>query len=100
MDTNILSQLNWRHILVAGIAYFALGALWYGPLFSKKWIAYQNINMNDPNARKGVAGIMITSLVWMLVATVGLAILAQRLGLQEAISGVKLGLLTGICFSA
>ena len=31
--------LNWWAILVATAAAFALGALWYGPLFGKAWVA-------------------------------------------------------------
>ena len=56
--------------------------------------------MNDPNAKKGVAGIMFGSFILMAVATIGLAILVSRLELHQAISGVKWGLLTGVCFSA
>lgn len=100
MDTTIFSNLNWLHILVAALAYFVLGALWYSPLFGKKWVAYQNIDMNAPDARKGVAGIMLGSFLWMLVTTIGLAIIVNRLALTEAMSGVKWGLLTGVCFSA
>ena len=100
MDTTFLSYLNWLHILVAALAYFALGAIWYGPLFSKKWIAYQQIDMNNPDAKKGVAAIMFTSFVWMFLVTTALAILVNRLGLTEAVSGIKWGLLTGVFFSA
>ena len=100
MDTSIFSNLNWLHVLVAAIAYFALGAVWYSALFGKKWVAYQNINMNDPNAKKGTGAIMTASFVWMLITTIGLAILIHRLGLTGGASGAKLGLLTGLCFSA
>jgi Protein of unknown function (DUF1761) len=100
MDTSIFSNLNWLHILVAAIAYFALGSVWYSALFGKRWVAYQNINMNDPNAKKGVAAIMIGSFVWMFITSIGLAVLVSRLNLMGAMSGVKLGLLTGICFSS
>lgn len=100
MDTTIFSNLNWLHILVAALAYFALGSIWYAPLFGKKWVAYQNIDMNAPDAKKGVALIMFGSFVWMLIAVIGLAIIVYRLNLTEVLSGVKWGLLTGICFSA
>lgn len=100
MDTTIFSNLNWLHILVAALAYFALGSIWYAPLFGKKWVAYQNIDMNAPDAKKGVALIMFGSFVWMLIAVTGLAIIVYRLNLTEVLSGVKWGLLTGICFSA
>src|SRR5215212_71256 len=100
MDTSFLSDLNWLHILVAAIAYFALGAIWYSALFGKTWVAYQNINMNDPNAKKGTGAIMFGSFIWMFVTCIGLAIIVYRLHLDNAISGVKWGLLTGVCFSA
>ena len=33
MDTSFISQLNWLAIAVAAVAYFMLGALWYGVIF-------------------------------------------------------------------
>ncbi|HEU4471465.1 MAG TPA: DUF1761 domain-containing protein [Flavisolibacter sp.] len=100
MDTAFLQQLEWLHILVATLAYFSLGAIWYGPLFSKKWIAYHGINVNDPGMKKGVAGIMLLSFVLFFLVTTGLAILIGRLELAGVLSGLKLGLFTGTFFSA
>jgi hypothetical protein len=100
MDTSFLSNLNWLHILVAAIAYFALGAIWYSALFGKRWVAYQNINMNDPNAKKGTGAIMFGSFIWMFISSIGLAIIVNKLHLSTAMSGVKWGLLTGIAFSS
>jgi len=101
MDTTIFSNINWLAVLVAAIAYFALGALWYSPLFGKKWVQYQKIDMNDPDIKKGVGGIMFGSFILMLAATIGLAILVERIPLNGgAVSGLKLGLETGLLFSA
>ena len=102
MDTGTFTQINWLHVLVATIAYFALGAIWYSALFQKKWIQYQGIvvNKDDPNARKGVGAIMFGSFILMFIACIGLAIIINRLQLTLISSGVKWGLLTGICFSA
>jgi hypothetical protein len=100
MDSTNFSDLNWLHILVAAIAYFALGAVWYSALFQKKWIAYQKIDMNDPNGKKGVGAIMAGSFVWMFISTLALAMLINRLGVHEIMSGIKIGAFTGICFSA
>lgn len=100
MDT-IFSGVNWLHVLVAALAYFALGALWYSFLFQKAWIRHQKIDMSDPNGKKGVGGIMATSLVLMLLATIGLAILIARIQPTGGVlSGLKIGALTGVCFSA
>ena len=100
MDSGTFSNINWLHVLVAAIGYFALGAIWYSVLFGKKWVAYQNINMNDPDAKKGTGAIMFGSFILMLIATIGLAIIVNRLQLNHFSSGVRWGLLTGVCFSA
>lgn len=101
MNSTIFSNLNWLHIVVAAIAYFALGAIWYSFLFQKKWIEYQNINTNNPDGRQGVGAIMFLSFIWMFIVSVGLAILIEKIPtVWGVLSGVKLGLTTGICFSA
>jgi hypothetical protein len=101
MNSEFLSNLNWLHILVATVAYFMLGAIWYSFLFQKKWIEYQNIDMSNPDAKKGAGALMAMSFVGFFVICTGLAILALKMDLTGgAASGVKLGLTTGICFSA
>ena len=100
MDTSIFTNINWLAVIVASIAYFALGALWYSFLFQKQWISGHNVDVKDPRLKEGVAVTMISSFVLMLVTTIGLAILIVRLDLFLFASGIKLGLLTGIAFSA
>ena len=100
MDTSVFSQINWLAVLVAAIAYFMLGALWFSkPLFANAWVKHHQIDMNDPEAKKGVAGIMLLSFVWILFISLCLAVLVERLGLYQAISGLKLGLFTGFGFA-
>ena len=101
MNTEIFNHINWLAVLVGGLAYFMLGALWYSPvLFGKKWQGYNAAVMNDPNVKKGAAGIMITSAVLMLLCSLGLALLAVRFGISGLTGGLKLGILTGFCFAA
>ncbi len=99
MNPSFFADINWLTVIVAAIAYFGLGAIWYSFLFQKKWIEYQKIDVNDPEMKKGVATTMFTSFLLMVVATIGLAILVVRLDLSLARSGLKLGLLTGAFFS-
>jgi hypothetical protein len=98
----IFSDFPWLAVLVATLAYFMLGAIWYSPvLFSKPWLRYTGIDMNAPDAKKGTAAIMTGSFIMMLIAVTGLGILVQRLDLTGGwISGLKLGATTGICFAA
>ncbi len=102
MDTSFFSHLNWLAVAVAAVAYFMLGALWYSKaLFANQWIKGTGIDMNKPNAKSGVGGIMAFTLILEFIVCIGLGILVYRLNLTgKLMSGVKLGLLTGVCFSA
>jgi hypothetical protein len=100
MNTEIFQHINWLAVLVAGLAYFFLGAIWYTALFGKKWQSYNSAMMNDPNAKKGAAGIMILSFILMLVCAFGLSLIITRWNVSGWLSGLKIGLITGICFSA
>lgn len=101
MDTSFLNNINWVAVFVAALAYFFLGAIWYSKLlFANRWIALLKIDVNAPDAKKGVAPIMIGSLVCMFLISTGLAVLVDRMDLAGWQSGLKLGALTGIGFSA
>src|ERR1700730_17246035 len=100
MNTEIFNHINWLAVLVGGLAYFFLGAIWYTFLFGKKWQAYNAALMNDPNVKKGVAGTMIISAVLMLVCSFGLALIVTRYNIDGWMSGLKLGIITGVCFAA
>jgi cytochrome bd-type quinol oxidase subunit 2 len=99
MDTSILSNINWLAVLVAGAAYFTLGALWYSVLFGKAWIRLSGVNVNDPNAKKGAGGIMLTSFILMIIASIGLALFISKINSYTWMTGAKVGLIAGVCFS-
>ena len=95
--------LNWPAIAVAALAYFGLGALWYSKLlFANRWIADLKINVNSPEAKKGMGMMFGGTLVLLFIQCLAIAIIANRLGLIGAgwMSGLKLGALTGACFCA
>ena len=99
MGTEIFSHLNWLAIIVAAIAYFALGAIWYSFLFKNAWIKHTGIKMDDPNAKSGVAGVMVTSFVTILITTIGIALFLTKANTPLSwMSGVKVGVVAGICF--
>lgn len=97
--STLFDYINWIAVLVAGFAYFALGALWYSKaLFAPKWIAYLKLDVNDPNAKKGMGLMFGGSFLLMFVQSLALAILAERLKISGWMSGLKLGAFTGVCF--
>jgi hypothetical protein len=102
MNTEIFSHLNWWAVLVATLAYFTLGALWYSKaLFGSRWIKLVNLDMNDPNLKKGMGKTMGASFVLMAVCCIGLALLIHMIGFnKDFMYGIKLGLLTGVSMAA
>ncbi len=101
MNTDFLSQINWYAVLVATLAYFMLGALWYSKaLFGTKWAQLIKLDMNDPNLKKGMGKMMAATFVLILIICFGLALLIVKFNFEnELFYGIKLGLLTGLCFA-
>ena len=101
MNTDFLSHVNWLAVLVAAVAYFMLGALWYSKaLFGTKWAQLLKLDMSNPDLKKGMGGMMISTFVLILVTCFGLATLIVKVGFaQEVGYGIKLGLLTGLAFA-
>lgn len=100
MNSALFSDINWLAVIVGGLGYFFLGAIWYSFMFKDAWIKASGVNMSDPDLKKGVAQTMLASLVLMIVASVGLGILITRIGSAGWMTGLKVGLLAGVCFSA
>jgi len=99
MFQHMISNLPWLHVLVAAIAYFVLGAIWYGPLFSKAWIRGHKINVSDPDAKKGVAAIMIGSFVLFVLICAAQQILLHFAMARTVEMGVKWGLFVGFGYA-
>ena len=101
MNTDFLSHVNWLAVLVAAVAYFMLGALWYSKaLFGTKWAQLIKLDMNNPDLKKGMGGMMISTFVLILVVCFGLETMIVKVNFaQEFTYGIKLGLLTGLAFA-
>ena len=89
--------LNWWAILVATIAGFVLGGLWYGPLFGKAWMAAIGKTADDI---KPSPTPFVVSFVTALVTAIVLALLINALGVVRVVDGAILGLVIGVGFIA
>ena len=89
-------------VLVAAIAAFALGALWYAPiLFGRAWVrahGYTEEKIAQMRASAGRA--YAVSFACHLVMAVALSILIGRMDITMLRGGVKLGAILGIGFAA
>ena len=100
MFQSLLSHLNWLHVLVATVAYFMLGAVWYGGIFSKMWVKGHKIDMNNPDAKKGAGMVMALSFIPFFVITFAAAIILNAAEAHQAIHAVKWGAFLGCGFAA
>lgn len=89
--------LNWWAILVATAIAFALGGLWYGPLFGKAWLRALGKAPEDitPSATP-----FVVSAVAALATCVVVAALMRGLDIVGWWQGGVFGLVTGIGFIA
>ena len=69
-----LSSLNWLAVVVAAAAAFAVGAVWYGPLFGKRWQALSGLSDEDIQGAN-MAATYGTAFALQLIAVVVLALL-------------------------
>ena len=92
-----LSVLNWLAILVATVAGFALGGLWYGPLFGEAWLSALGKSANDiqPSATP-----FVISFFTALITAIVLAMFISALNISTLGGGVVIGFLVGIGFIA
>jgi Protein of unknown function (DUF1761) len=63
-------KTNYAAVVVAAIAYWMLGAVWYGVLFSKPWMELEHISMEQAKSMNPVLPYVITLLLNVLIAYV------------------------------
>src|SRR5258705_9891560 len=101
MNTAIFSHLNWWAILVAALAYFILGAIWFSkPLFGTKWARLVKLDMNNPDLKKGMGQMMASTFILIFIVCLGLSLVIHMVNFDDNyLYGIKLGLLTGFTFA-
>lgn len=89
-------DVNYLAVLAGGIVSMILGALWYGPLFSKQWIALSGITLEkmEEGKKKMVTGYLITFIGALLMTYLFSHILAFAQSYMDK-EGLMSGLSTG-----
>ena len=93
---HFLSNANWLAIIVAGLAYFAVGAIWYQQaVFGKAWAEGHNLTIDPEKAKKQMPMLMAITGVLTIVIAVLVGFLVSALYSQTVMSGIKVGLFSG-----
>lgn len=64
-------EINWLAVIVAALASFVIGGIWYGALFAKKW--QKLVGLSDEEAGKDKLRVFGLSFVTSLVMALTLA---------------------------
>ena len=94
-----MPQANYVAVLVAGLASFVLGSVWYSPvMFLKPWMA--EIKMPADQAKPPMAPLLAIAFVTAMVASYAMAVLLVPLQHHSLEIGLRRGFAAGVCWVA
>ncbi len=85
-------KINHGAIWVGVVVLFALGFVWYGPLFGEQWMEFVGLTMADAENMDGAMGIWISNVVSSVASMYLLAWLFSKIGINTGFKGALLGL--------
>jgi uncharacterized protein DUF1761 len=95
MSFAVLGDLNWLAVIVAAVAFFALGGLWYSNLlFGKQWTAA--VGWEVPEGEKPPVTLYLVPLATCVVSTIAVAMVAAATGTDTFGEAIVLGLVAGL----
>lgn len=92
---DVFGDLNWLSVVVAGVAYYVLGGLWFSQgLFGKAWD--KAIGFARPKGWQVTPLYYVGPLIGCLATALAVAVLARALGVNLFNEAISLGLIVGI----
>lgn len=94
MGGDPMATLNWLAVIVAALAGFAIGGLWYGPLFGKVWMQESGMTeekMKSSNMVRTYGGTLVLNLIAAFS-------LAMFIGKGDLNFGLFAGFMSGFTF--
>jgi hypothetical protein len=85
-------RTNYWAVLVCAVAYWLLGGVWYDLLFSKQWMALENMSEAQANSMNPILPYIITLALNLLIAFVLAQICIWR-NANTAARGAAIGVL-------
>ena len=98
MSFDVLGDLNWLAVIVATLAYFLLGAVWYAQaVFGKAWQRSSGITV-EPDQRPGAA-FYIIPLITCFLSTLATAMIAATTGSSTVGDAIVLGVVVAVGYA-
>jgi len=90
--------LNWLAVVAAAVAAFALGWLWFGPLFGRKWQA--EVGLSDEQMSRGTAPMVLgLAFALNLLMSTGLAAFRATNEITSLIASAGFGICVMVNFA-
>jgi uncharacterized membrane protein len=84
--------INWIAALVATLAAFVLGAIWYGPLFSRPWMREMGVGRDfKPRVPRALLFGMTLAMIFVAACLFSAAIGPQPTAGKAILSGIVVG---------
>jgi len=91
--------VNWVAIVIAAIAQFIIGWIWYGPLFGKTWMSMMGMSQQSMS-REGMRKTMTLTFIGSLVTAAVLSMLVGWMGAKTLSAGIAAGFWAWLGFVA
>ncbi|MHB9147174.1 MAG: DUF1761 domain-containing protein [Candidatus Amoebophilus sp.] len=91
---NLFSAINWISVLIAFVAYFLLGALWFTLLFKKQYA--NSLGKKNDTLKNSSPIFFIGPAVCSLIITITSAILIDALGIDSYGKAIEFAFIIGI----
>ena len=99
MSFDLLGDVDWLAVILAALAYFVIGAIWYAPpVMGKTWMAAGGMADMRDGEGPGPA-IYAVPLIGSLLSAIALGMIALATGTDTVGEGIVLGLVVGIGFA-
>jgi hypothetical protein len=99
MSFEVLGDLNWLAVIVAAIAFFGLGAIWYAPpVFGRAWQRSSGVEM--PEGEQPGMAFYIGPFATCLLSTIATAMLAVVTATDTFGEAIVLALVVGLGYAA
>ncbi len=93
--------MNIWALIVSTLLYFFLGSLWFSLLFGKIWakeVEKHGVKIKEPT-KKQLSRNMLSTFALNFLVVLGVGLIVSALGVNTFLSGLRVGLLLGICFT-
>jgi hypothetical protein len=99
MSFDALNDLNWLAVVVAALAYFAVGAVWYAPpVFGNMWMGAGGTTREQADEGPGPA-VYAVPLIGSVLSAIALGMLAAVSGTDTLSEGIVLGFVAAVGFA-